>query len=167
MSVRTRFAPSPTGYLHVGGLRTALYAYLFAKQHNGTFILRIEDTDQSRKVEGATEKLIEALQWAGVHFDEGPGKEGNFGPYIQSQRLKIYHDHVQQLITLGKAYHCFCTSERLEQLRASGATMYDRHCRNIPQEEATKRIAAGDAHVVRMKIPDSGEVNFLMKYAAM
>lgn len=160
MSVRTRFAPSPTGYLHVGGLRTALYAYLFAKQNNGTFILRIEDTDQSRKVEGATEKLIEALQWAGIDFDEGPGKAGNYGPYIQSQRLNIYHDHLQQLITKGYAYHCFCSSERLEQLRANGATMYDRYCRNISLEEAKKRIDAGEANVVRMKIPDSGEVKF-------
>ena len=160
MSVRTRFAPSPTGYLHVGGLRTALYAYLFAKQHHGTFILRIEDTDQSRKVDGATEKLIEALQWAGVNFDEGPGKEGNHGPYIQSQRLKIYHEHVQQLLENGKAYHCFCSSERLEQLRANGATMYDRHCRNISLDEAKKRVLAGEPNVVRMKIPDGGELNF-------
>ncbi len=160
MSVRTRFAPSPTGYLHVGGLRTALYAYLFAKQNNGTFILRIEDTDQSRKVEGATEKLIEALHWAGVDFDEGPGKDGNHGPYIQSQRLNIYHTHVRQLVEQGKAYHCFCTAERLETLRASGGTMYDRHCRTISQEEAQRRAATGEPNVVRMKIPDSGELKF-------
>jgi glutamyl-tRNA synthetase len=160
MSVRTRFAPSPTGYLHVGGLRTALYAYLFAQQHHGTFILRIEDTDQSRKVEGATEKLIEALQWAGVEFDEGPGKEGAYGPYVQSQRLPIYHSHVQQLIDQGKAYHCFCTAERLEQLRAGGAPMYDRHCRSIPLSDAKQRAQAGEPNVVRMKIPDTGEVNF-------
>lgn len=160
MSVRTRFAPSPTGYLHVGGLRTALYAYLFAKQNNGTFLLRIEDTDQSRKVEGATEKLIEALRWAGVDFDEGPGKDGNHGPYIQSQRLNIYHTHVRQLVEQGKAYHCFCTSERLDSLRASGGTMYDRHCRTIPQDEAQRRVTAGEPNVVRMKIPDSGELKF-------
>ncbi len=160
MSVRTRFAPSPTGYLHVGGLRTALYAYLFAKQNNGTFILRIEDTDQSRKVEGATEKLIEALRWAGLDFDEGPGKDGNHGPYIQSQRLKIYHEHAKQLLNAGKAYHCFCTAERLEQLRTNGASMYDRHCRNIPLDEAMKRVEAGEPNVVRMKIPDDGELQF-------
>ncbi|NUN69660.1 MAG: glutamate--tRNA ligase [Bacteroidetes bacterium] len=160
MSVRTRFAPSPTGYLHVGGLRTALYAFLFARQHHGTFILRIEDTDQSRKVEGATEKLIEALQWAGVEFDEGPGKEGAYGPYIQSQRLPIYHAHVNRLVEEGKAYRCFCTAERLEQLRASGATMYDRHCRSIPAAEAKRRVEAGDPHVVRMVVPESGEVRF-------
>jgi glutamyl-tRNA synthetase len=160
MSVRTRFAPSPTGYLHVGGLRTALYAYLFAKQNGGTFILRIEDTDQSRKVEGATEKLIEALEWAGVQFDEGPGKEGAFGPYIQSQRLPIYHDHVRILIEQGKAYHCFCSAERLEKVRAEGGTMYDRHCRNIPVDEASRRVQNGEPHVVRMKIPDDGELKF-------
>ncbi len=115
MSVRTRFAPSPTGYLHVGGLRTALYAYLFAKQHGGTLVLRIEDTDQSRKVEGAAEKLIDALLWAGVQFDEGPGKEGGHGPYVQSSRLPMYRDHVRQLIEKNHAYYCFCTPERLEQ----------------------------------------------------
>ncbi|MEI8133234.1 MAG: UvrD-helicase domain-containing protein, partial [Leptolinea sp.] len=139
MSVRTRFAPSPTGYLHVGGLRTALYAYLFAKQNNGTLILRIEDTDQSRKVEGATEKLIEALQWAGIDYDEGPGKDGNHGPYIQSERLAIYRTHSDLLLKNGKAYHCFCSAERLEQLRSSGATMYDRQCRAIPYDEAQQR----------------------------
>ena len=157
MSVRTRFAPSPTGYLHVGGLRTALYAYLFAKQHNGTFILRIEDTDQSRKVEGAAEKLIEALEWAGVQFDEGPGKDGKHGPYIQSQRLPIYREHVNELLANGNAYRCFCTAERLEQLRSSGGTMYDRRCRSIPPEEAASRAAKGEPHVVRMKIPDGGK----------
>lgn len=160
MSVRTRFAPSPTGYLHVGGLRTALYAYLFAKQNNGTFILRIEDTDQSRKVEGATEKLIDALQWAGVDFDEGPGKDGGHGPYIQSERLKIYHEHAERLLNEGKAYHCFCTAERLEQLRTSGGTMYDRHCRNISSDEAKRRVQAGEPNVIRMKIPDDGELKF-------
>jgi glutamyl-tRNA synthetase len=160
MSVRTRFAPSPTGYLHVGGLRTALYAYLFAKKNHGSLVLRIEDTDQSRKVEGATEKLIEALQWAGIDFDEGPGKPGSLGPYIQSQRLLLYREHVDRLIQDGNAYPCFCTSERLEQLRASGAAMYDRHCRTIPPGEAEKRIAAGEPHVVRMKIPDTGDITF-------
>ncbi len=158
MSVRTRFAPSPTGYLHVGGLRTALYAYLFAKQNNGAFLLRIEDTDQSRKVEGATEKLIEALHWAGIDFDEGPGKEGSHGPYIQSQRLNVYHNHVRRLLEKGSAYHCFCSSERLEQLRTSGVTRYDRHCRNIPKNDAEQRVRAGEQHVVRMKIPDGGEL---------
>ena len=160
MSVRTRFAPSPTGYLHVGGLRTALYAYLFAKQNNGTLLLRIEDTDQSRKVEGATEKLIEALTWAGVHFDEGPGKTGIHGPYIQSERLNIYREYVGQLLEKGDAYYCFCTAERLEQLRKNGGTMYDKHCRTIAPEDAKKRVMSGEPNVIRMKIPGSGELKF-------
>lgn len=164
-SVRTRFAPSPTGYLHVGGLRTALYNYLFAKHNNGSFILRIEDTDQSRKVEGATENLIESLHWTGIDFDEGPGKGGEFGPYIQSQRLKIYRDHVHQLLDNDRAYYCFCTSERLDQLRkkqseANEATIYDHHCRNIPYEESKKRAESGESHVVRMKVPLDGELTF-------
>lgn len=160
MAVRTRFAPSPTGYLHVGGLRTALYAFLFAKKNHGSLILRIEDTDQSRKVEGATEKLTETLQWAGIDFDEGPGKSAGHGPYIQSQRRHLYREHVNALIQAGNAYPCFCTSERLEQLRASGAAMYDRHCRTMSPADAEKRIAAGEPHVVRMKIPDDGEITF-------
>ncbi len=164
-SVRVRFAPSPTGYLHVGGLRTALYNYLLAKKNDGTFILRIEDTDQSRKVEGAVENLIESLHWAGIDFDEGPGKNGNSGPYIQSQRLEIYRTHVQQLLDQGAAYYCFCTSERLEELRkrqseANHATIYDRHCRGISIDEAKRRAASGESHTVRMKVPIDGEVIF-------
>ena len=165
MSVRVRFAPSPTGYLHVGGLRTALYNYLVAKRSGGTFILRIEDTDQSRKVEGATENLIEALKWAGVEFDEGPGKDGNHGPYIQSQRLSLYHNHVRTLLGHDKAYYCFCTTERLDQLRKQQSESgvdpkYDRFCRNIPYEQAQKRIALNEPHVVRMKVPLGGEMTF-------
>jgi glutamyl-tRNA synthetase len=165
MSVRVRFAPSPTGYLHVGGLRTALYNFLFAKRNNGQFILRIEDTDQSRKVEGATENLIETLKWAGVEFDEGPGKEGNQGPYIQSQRLPLYHNHVRTLLENDKAYYCFCTSERLEQLRKQQSESgidwkYDRFCRNIPYEQSQKRVALNEPHVVRMKVPLEGELTF-------
>ena len=165
MSVRVRFAPSPTGYLHVGGLRTALYNYLVAKRSGGTFILRIEDTDQSRKVEGATENLIETLKWAGVEFDEGPGKDGNHGPYIQSQRLSLYHNHVRTLLGHDKAYYCFCTTERLDQLRKQQSESgvdpkYDRFCRNIPYEQAQKRIALNEPHVVRMKVPLGGEMVF-------
>ena len=164
-TVRTRFAPSPTGYLHVGGLRTALYCYLFAKKHNGSFILRIEDTDQSRKVEGAMEKLIETLQWAGIEFDEGPGKDGAVGPYIQSQRLPLYKKYAEQLVTEEKAYYCFCTSERLEALRqkqteAKESYTYDRCCLSIPKEEARTRVANGEQHVIRMNIPTGGEVSF-------
>jgi glutamyl/glutaminyl-tRNA synthetase len=116
-NIRVRFAPSPTGYLHVGGLRTALYNYLFAKHNGGKFILRIEDTDQSRKVEGALENLIRTLKWAGLEYDEGPDKDGNCGPYIQSERLPIYRQHALDLIKNGNAYYCFCTPERLDDVR--------------------------------------------------
>ncbi len=161
--VRVRFAPSPTGYLHVGGLRTALYNFLFAKRNNGVFVLRIEDTDQSRKVEGAVENLIRTLDWAGIHFDEGPGRDANYGPYVQSQRLTIYRDHAHQLIRKGNAYYCFCTPERLEELRKQQAVegkgqAYDRHCRALDPAESEKRAASGERHVVRMKIPESGEL---------
>src|SRR5574344_662080 len=122
--VRLRFAPSPTGYLHIGGLRTALYNYLYAKHNNGKFILRIEDTDQTRFVEGAIENLIESLHWAGVEYDEGVFVEdekivekGDHGPYIQSNRLDIYKKYVDELIEKGYAYYCFCSKERLEQVR--------------------------------------------------
>jgi glutamyl/glutaminyl-tRNA synthetase len=132
--VCVRFAPSPTGYLHVGGLRTALYNYLFAKHNGGKFILRIEDTDQSRKVEGAVENSIETLKWAGIDYDEGPDRDGNHGPYIQSQRLDLYRKHAKELIENEKAYYCFCTSERLEEVRQKQVAnklshSYDRHCR--------------------------------------
>lgn len=165
MSVRVRFAPSPTGYLHVGGLRTALYNFLFAKKNNGTFILRIEDTDQSRKVEGATENLIATLKWAGVEFDEGPGKTGSHGPYIQSQRLSLYREHAERLIESKKAYYCFCSAERLEEVRKQQSAQgidpkYDGHCRNIALDEAKKRVQSGEQHVVRMRVPDDGEVTF-------
>ncbi len=163
--VRTRFAPSPTGFLHVGGLRTALYNYLLAKKGNGDFILRIEDTDQSRKVEGAMENLIDTLHWAGVEFDEGPGKEGSFGPYIQSQRLSLYQRYAHQLTEEDKAYYCFCTPERLEEVRrkqiaAKISASYDRHCRALTKEEAEKRRKAGEPFVIRMKVPLEGELTF-------
>ncbi|MBI3004516.1 MAG: glutamate--tRNA ligase [Ignavibacteriales bacterium] len=163
--VRVRFAPSPTGFLHVGGLRTALYNYLFAKHHHGTFILRIEDTDQSRRVEGAVENLIASLDWAGVHYDEGPHKEASHGPYVQSQRLEIYRNHTEQLIERGQAYYCFCTPERLEQVRQKQIAMkvapaYDRHCRDLPKLETSDRLKAGERHVVRMKVPFGGETTF-------
>ena len=163
--VRVRFAPSPTGFLHVGGLRTALYNYLFAKRHGGKFVLRIEDTDQSRKVEGAVESLIAALDWSGVHYDEGPHKDGGFGPYIQSQRLNLYHEYARQLIEKGHAYYCFCTTERLDQVRQKQIAMklppsYDRHCRDIPPEQSAKRVGAGEQHVIRMKVPMGGEMTF-------
>ena len=163
--VRTRFAPSPTGFLHVGGLRTALYAYLYARKHGGKFVLRIEDTDQSRLVEGAVENLIATLRWAGLDFDEGPGKGGQFGPYVQSENLPRYKQYAEQLIEAGHAYYCFCTPERLDILRqhqtaAKLPTRYDLHCRKLDLEEAKKRVAAGEKYVIRMKVPMTGELTF-------
>lgn len=173
MSVRVRFAPSPTGYLHIGGLRTALYNYLFAMQQKGTFLLRIEDTDQTRLVPGAVEGLIQALAWAGVSHTEGPmlkadntlEEQGAFGPYVQSARLPIYKEYLERLLENDHAYTCFCTRERLEKLREEqkeqGETpKYDGHCRSIPLAEARARAAAGESHVVRMKLPEDTEVTF-------
>lgn len=163
--IRTRFAPSPTGFLHVGGLRTALYDYLFAKKHGGKFILRIEDTDQNRLTEGAVENLVSTLHWAGIEFDEGPGVGGEYGPYIQSECLARYKTHAEQLIAQGDAYYCFCSAERLEIVRqqqtaAKVPTAYDRHCRDLDPVEARKRVDAGERHVIRMKVPLEGEVGF-------
>ncbi|HEY4612209.1 MAG TPA: glutamate--tRNA ligase family protein, partial [Bacteroidota bacterium] len=163
--VRVRFAPSPTGFLHVGGLRTALYNYLFAKHHGGAFLLRIEDTDQSRKVEGAVENLIATLDWAGIHYDEGPNRDGGHGPYIQSERLERYNKYATQLVEAGKAYYCFCTPERLQEVRKQQSAQklspkYDGHCRNLPADEAKQRRQSGETSVVRMKIPEGGETAF-------
>ncbi len=168
--IRTRFAPSPTGYLHIGGLRTALFNYLLAKSQGGQVILRIEDTDQKRKVEGAVEKLIEILDWAGLKFDEGPKFEGSkiiesgsFGPYIQSRRVLIYQKYVKELIGKGAAYYCFCSPERLAKMRARQQAekkppRYDRHCRHLSEEEIKKRLADGEKYVIRQKMPLDGEV---------
>jgi len=165
VSIRTRFAPSPTGFLHVGGLRTALYNYLFAKKHNGQFILRIEDTDQTRIVPGAIENLIETLHWAGIEFDEGPNKGGPYGPYIQSQRLELYRKHAQELIEKGYAYYCFCSPERLEKMREEQIKLkqqprYDGTCRRLSQEEVKKKLDEGIPKTIRMKIPEWGELTF-------
>lgn len=167
--VKTRFAPSPTGFLHVGGLRTALFSYLFAKHHGGVFMLRIEDTDQERFVEGAIENLIQSLHWAGLTIDEGVDidekgnviQKGPHGPYIQSERLSIYKQHADRLLKEGNAYYCFCTKERLDELRKrqelnKQVTGYDGFCRNISLEEAQSRIEKGEMHVVRMKMPREG-----------
>ena len=143
MTVRTRFAPSPTGYLHLGGLRTALYTYLFAKKNGGKFILRIEDTDQEREVPGAVELIYKSLREAGLEYDEGPDVGGDYGPYIQTQRRGIYLPYAMQLVESGAAYPCFCTKEEL-QARRDAATArgeqwkYDKHCLNIPKEEALR-----------------------------
>ncbi|HSP88112.1 MAG TPA: glutamate--tRNA ligase [Ignavibacteriaceae bacterium] len=155
--IRTRFAPSPTGYLHVGGLRTALYNYLFAKRNNGKFILRIEDTDRARYVEGAVENLISTLKWADLNFDEGPGNEGGFSPYLQSERLSIYNEHSDYLIKEKKAYYCFCSQERLTELRKKIEKeglqpKYDKHCLNLSKEEVKKKLAAKENYVVRLNV---------------
>ncbi len=169
MSVRVRFAPSPTGYLHVGGLRTALYNYLFAKHHGGQCILRIEDTDRTRFVENAQENLIESLSWAGIEFDESPVKGGEYGPYIQSERFDLYKSYGRQLIENGTAYYAFDTAEELEAMRerqqkAGIAPKYDRSSmRNqytLGAEETKRLIESGAEYVVRMKVPLTSEIRF-------
>lgn len=154
--VRTRFAPSPTGYLHIGGLRTALYAYLFAKKHNGKFILRIEDTDQGRLVEDSIEIIYRTMQNSGLVYDEGPDVGGAYGPYIQSERKQIYLEYAKRLVESGDAYYCFCTKERLEKMHADGATKYDKHCLKLERAEIERRIANGESYVIRQNIPEEG-----------
>ena len=157
MTVRTRFAPSPTGFMHLGGMRTALYCYLFSKKHGGKFILRLEDTDQERFVEGASEVIYSSLKAAGMTYDEGPDVGGNFGPYIQSQRREIYQKYAKELVEKGGAYYCFCTKERLETLRDDlGNARYDKHCLKLSKEEIEARIAAGESYVIRQNIPEKG-----------
>ena len=163
--VRTRFAPSPTGYMHVGNLRTALYTYLMAKHEDGTFILRIEDTDQGRYVEGAVDVIYNTLRETGLLWDEGPDVGGPVGPYVQSERMGMFKQYAEQLVAEGKAYYCFCTEERLEALhaeqRANGEmTHYDGCCRDLPKEEVEKRLAAGEPYVIRQKIPREGVTGF-------
>lgn len=154
-TVRTRFAPSPTGFMHIGNLRTGLYAYLFARQNNGKFILRIEDTDQERKVEGAIEMVYRTLATAGITYDEGPDKDGGVGPYIQTERMAIYKEYAKKLVELGGAYYCFCDKERLESLQGEGGVhTYDKHCRNLSKEEVERRLAAGESYVIRQKVPE-------------
>ena len=155
--VRVRFPPSPTGFLHVGGLRTALFNYLFAAQNKGKLILRIEDTDQTRKVEGAEENLIRSLHWAGLKFDEGPHVGGDYGPYVQSERLDIYQKYARQLTEQGDAYHCFCTEDDLEKMREEQLarkedTRYDGRCRHLDQQVVQEKLNEGTPSVVRMKI---------------
>jgi glutamyl-tRNA synthetase len=162
---RVRFAPSPTGYLHVGGARTALFNWLFAKHVGGDFLLRIEDTDQTRYDAKALVDLIADLKWLGLQWDEGPEVGGPHEPYFQSQRLPLYQEHAQKLVETGHAYPCFCTSERLEELRETQKrnnlpTSYDRLCRNIPPETAKQRVAAGEKHTIRLKVPFHGDTVF-------
>jgi len=172
MTVRVRFAPSPTGYVHIGSLRTALYNFMFAKKSSGKYILRIEDTDQTRLVEGAVEGMLSAMDWAGLHHDEGPFLEagtvvqkGEFGPYVQSERLHIYRQYVETLLETGHAYPCFCSKERLDDLRETQKiegkiTRYDGLCRSIPLEEARRRIENGESHVIRLKLPPDLDITF-------
>ncbi len=165
MSVRVRFAPSPTGYLHIGGARTALYNWLFARANGGTFILRIEDTDRNRYVADAEKAIFDSLIWLGMEWDEGPDVGGSFGPYRQSERLELYREHARQLIEKGAAYPCFCSAERLEEIRKSQQEQklpqgYDRYCRDMDPREAQKRIEQGERYVIRLKIPLTGETVF-------
>ena len=164
-NVRTRFAPSPTGYMHVGNLRTALYTYLQARHNGGTFILRIEDTDQGRLVEGATDIIYNTLKATGLTWDEGPDIGGPVGPYVQSERMGMFKQYAEQLVKAGKAYYCFCTEERLNEMheaqRAAGEmTHYDGHCRSLSAEEVAAKLAAGEPYVIRQKIPESGVAGF-------
>lgn len=161
--IRLRFAPSPTGFLHIGNFRVALFDYLIAKNLNGKLILRIEDTDSKREVAGATEKLIEVLERFDIKFDEGPHVGGNFGPYIQSQRLDIYKKYYNQLLEEGKAYRCFCSEERLQAMRNQQeenklAPKYDLNCRHLSVEESERRAQSGEPFVIRQKMPLEGKV---------
>ena len=164
MSVRVRFAPSPTGFLHIGGLRTALFNYLYAKQNDGIFILRIEDTDRNRYVEGAVENLIKIMQWSGIEYDEGPKVEGNKGPYFQSKRLDIYKKYIQELIKKEKAYPCFYSAERLknidkENIPSNILTQQDQKYRTISIDESITRMK-NENHVIRLKVPKSGSIEY-------
>lgn len=163
--VRTRMAPSPTGEMHVGSMATLLKNYAFAKRHGGQFILRIEDTDKVREVEGGVREIQEIIKRYGLDWDEGPGKGGDFGPYIQSERLDIYREKVAELVKNDQAYYCFCSRERLEKVREEQrankqAPHYDGRCRQLSPEEAQARVAAGEEYVVRLKVPKNQEITF-------
>jgi len=158
-------APSPTGELHVGSLSVLLKDYAVAKQNAGQFVMRIEDTDQERLVPGAMERIIEIVRAYGLDWDEGPDKGGPYGPYVQSQRLELYQAHATELINKGQAYYCFCSKERLEELRTKAQaegkpTRYDRRCSALSPEEVAKRLAAGESHVIRLRVPDNQTITF-------
>jgi glutamyl-tRNA synthetase len=163
-AVRVRFAPSPTGELHIGSVRTTLYNYLFAKQHSGALILRIEDTDQDRLVPTALDSVYDGLTWLGIRWDEGPREGGPHKPYIQSERLPIYREHARGLVNSGWGYPCFCTKERLAEMREQQlaakqpVTRYDRRCRAIARHQAETRVRAGEEHTIRLKVPEEGEI---------
>ncbi len=168
--VRVRIAPSPTGFVHIGNLRTILYNYLFAKHNEGAFIVRIEDTDRSRYVKGAVENLLKVLEWAGIEYDEGPFMQnsklieiGEYGPYFQSKRLEIYNEHINQLLDSGKAYYCFCSKERLDNLREEQKKKklppkYDKFCRDLSRKEIEEKLRYKEPYVIRFKMPDDKEV---------
>ena len=164
--VRTRYAPSPTGYMHIGNLRTALYEYLIAKKNKGDFILRIEDTDQERYVEGAVDVIYNTLKLAGLKHDEGPDIGGSYGPYVQSERKNIYLEYAKKLVEEKEAYYCFCTKERLSKLKESQSEYgedgfkYDRHCLNLTDEEISENLKNGVPYVIRQKMPTDGVTGF-------
>lgn len=159
--IRTRFAPSPTGYLHIGGLRTALYGYLYAKRQGGEFILRIEDTDQARYVDGSVQIIYDTMRDSGVMYDEGPDVGGDYGPYIQSERKDLYLKYAKELVEKGGAYYCFCTPERIASLKdEDGNLRYDKHCLNLSKEEVEKRINAGEPYVIRQNVPLEGSGSY-------
>ena len=167
MKIRTRYAPSPTGKMHVGNLRSALYEFLIAKHAGGVFMLRIEDTDQERFVEGATEIIYRTLKQVGLEHDEGPDKDGGFGPYVQSERMKtgIYTKYAKELIDRGEAYYCFCDKERLDSLKTEVVegkeiTIYDKHCLSLSKEEVEANLAAGRPYVIRQNNPSQGTTTF-------
>jgi len=165
MSVRVRYAPSPTGMQHIGGIRTALFNYLFARANRGSFILRVEDTDRTRFNPEALKDLFDSLEWLGIQYDEGPGKDGTCGPYVQSERKSLYAELVGSLLNSGNAYYCFCSAERLDSIRneqksAKKNIGYDRYCRSISVDEAKSRIKLGEEHVIRLKVPTEGKTLF-------
>ena len=163
-NVRVRFAPSPTGYLHIGGARTALFNWFFAKKNNGKFILRIEDTDTERLKEDSVSQILTSLKWLGMDWDEGPEKGGEYGPYYQSQRTEMYRQEAQRLVKEGKAYYCFCTASELEaerelQRKKGKPFRYSGQCRNLTTKEVEQRLSAGEKHVIRIKSPQTGQIN--------
>ena len=164
-TVRVRFAPSPTGHLHVGGARTALYNWLYARRMGGVFILRIEDTDAQRSTRESYEGIVRGMRWLGLDWDEGPDAGGEYGPYVQSSRGVLYHTDARRLVEEGLAYRCFCTQEDLEEMKIEAQRdkrppKYDGRCRLIPPEEAEEKIAGGEPHVIRFRMPDEGDVRF-------
>ena len=155
--VRTRFAPSPTGYLHIGGLRTALYGYLYAKRYDGEFVLRIEDTDTARYVDGSVQIIYDTMRDSGVMYDEGPDVGGDYGPYIQSERKHIYTEYAKKLVELGGAYYCFCSQDRIETLKDDAGNMrYDKHCLKLSKAEIEEKIKKGEPYVIRQNVPEEG-----------